>query len=113
MQLLVDRYVADKDVDVFFISTMERSQTYKADIQKYLKTSGFRFNVLLDDENPASGINDKVFKTMTPFFHSSAIPRKVVIKNDEIRYTSEGYGGSPSRLFDELSYVVELLKSEQ
>lgn len=112
MQMLVDHYKGDDKVEVLFISTMERSPTYKADIAKYFKTSGFRFKVLLDDRNAATGANDRVFKTMTPIFNSSAIPRKVVIKNGEIRYTSEGYIGSPTKLFDELSYVVELLKSE-
>lgn len=113
MQMLVDHYAADKDVEVLFISTMERKDSYKEDIIKYLKTSGFKFNVLLDEDNPATGTNDRVFKTMTPIFGSSAIPRKVVIKNGEIRYTEEGYLGSPSRLYDELSYVVELLKAEK
>jgi thiol-disulfide isomerase/thioredoxin len=113
MQMLVDHYENDQKVAFYFISTMERKASYKEDIAKYLKTSGFRFNVLFDDKNPATGRNDRVFKTMTPFFNSSAIPRKVVIKNGLIRYTSEGYNGSPSGLFDELSYVIEILKSEK
>jgi len=113
MQMLVDHYQTDQKVDFYFVSTMERKASYKEDINKYLNTSGFRFRVLLDDKNPVTGANDRVFKTMTPYFKSSAIPRKVVIKNGEIRYTSEGYNGSPSGLFDELSYVIEFLKAEK
>jgi len=29
-----------------------------------------------------------------------------------MRYTSEGYSGSPSKLMDELSMVIEILKAE-
>jgi hypothetical protein len=49
---------------------------------------------------------------MVPLFHSSAIPRKIIVKNGYIRYTSEGYEGSPSKLADEISYVIEILKTE-
>jgi thiol-disulfide isomerase/thioredoxin len=112
MQLAVDRYAKDTTVDFYFIATMERTKTYKEDIKKYIQSSGYRFNVLYDDKNSKTGDNDRVFKSMVPVFHSSAIPRKVIIKDGYIRYTAEGYGGSPSKLMDELSYVIEMLKSE-
>ncbi|SDL65111.1 AhpC/TSA family protein [Pedobacter sp. ok626] len=112
MQLLVDRYTKDPKVGIFFISTMERSPSYQADVKKYISTSGYRFDVLFDGKNPKGGQNDRVFKSMVPIFNSSAIPRKVVLKDGLIRYTAEGYSGSPSKLLDELSYVVELLKAE-
>jgi thiol-disulfide isomerase/thioredoxin len=103
MQLAVDKYGKDPSVGFYFIATMEKSKTYKEDIKKYISTSGFRFQVLYDDH---------VFKSLTPFFHSSAIPRKIIVKNGYIRYTSEGYEGSPSKLADEISYVIEILKTE-
>ncbi|WP_295119661.1 TlpA disulfide reductase family protein [uncultured Chitinophaga sp.] len=113
MQLAVNKYKNDASVAFYFIATMERSDNYKADIKKYIGSSGFTFNVLYDDENPETKGLDRVFKSMVPVFHSSAIPRKVVVKNGMIRYTSEGYLGSPSGLADELSYVIEILKAEQ
>jgi thiol-disulfide isomerase/thioredoxin len=103
MQLAVDKYAKDPSVGFYFIATMERSKTYKEDIKKYIGSSGFRFQVLYDDH---------VFKSMVPLFHSSAIPRKIIVKNGYIRYTSEGYEGSPSKLADEISYVIEILKTE-
>lgn len=112
MQQLVDRYQNDPQTKVFFISTMEKKPSYKEEVRKYIQTSGYRFNVLYDKQNPADGQNDFVFKKLTATFNSSAIPRKVVIKDGYIRYTAEGYSGSPSQLLDELSYVIELLKAE-
>lgn len=103
MQLAVDKYAKDPSVGFYFIATMPRSKTYKEDIKKYISTSGFRFNVLYDNN---------VFKSLTPFFNSSAIPRKIIVENGYIRYTSEGYEGSPSKLADEISYVIEILKTE-
>lgn len=113
MQMAVSKYAADPSVDFYFIATMERAKTYKEDISKYIRSSGYSFKVLYDDENPDTKGNDRVFKSMLPVFHSSAIPRKVVLKNGIIRYTAEGYGGSPSALADELSQVIEILKAEQ
>lgn len=104
MQLAVDKYAKDPSVGFYFIATMPRSRTYKEDIKKYIQSSGYRFEVLYDEH---------VFKSLTPFFQSSGIPRKIIVKNGYIRYTSEGYEGSPSKLADEISYVIEILKAEK
>ena len=105
MQMAVDKYAGDNNVAFYFASTMEHSPHWKADVKKYIDGAGYRFHVLLDEQ-------DKVFINMKPVFKSGAIPRKVIIKNGYIRYTAEGYGGSPSKLVDELSYVIDLLKNE-
>lgn len=112
MQLAVDKYKNDQGVDFYFVATMERGDNYKSDIKKYITGAGYTFKVLYDAENPATEARDLVFKSMTPVFRSAAIPRKVILKNGVIRYTSEGYLGSPSGLADELSAVIELLKAE-
>ncbi|PUZ22438.1 Thiol-disulfide isomerase or thioredoxin [Chitinophaga costaii] len=112
MQLAIDHFAADSTVAFYFIATMERKKSYKEDIQQYLQTSGYRFHVLLDDNNKKTGANDRVFSSMTPLFHSSAIPRKVIIKDGYIRYTAEGYAGSPSGLMEEISTVISILKAE-
>lgn len=111
MQMLVDKYAKDSNVAFYFIATQAASKNYKEEIRNYISKSGYRFNVLLD-EVTAKGAQDQVFRSMAPVFKSSAIPRKVVIKNGVIRWTAEGYGGSASKLVDELSYVIELLKNE-
>jgi thiol-disulfide isomerase/thioredoxin len=113
MQLAVDKYRNDPAVGFYFIATMEKSKTWQQDIAKYIKSSGYRFHVLFDDTNPKTEENDRVFKSMTPIIGSSAIPQKVILKDGYIRYMAEGYNGSPTRLMDELSYVIDILKEEK
>lgn len=112
MQLAVDRYAKDPEVFFYFIATMERSKDYKSKIEEYFKQTGYRFNVLYDELNRQTQSNNLVFSMFTPLFKSSAIPRKVIIKDGYMRYTAEGYNGSPSELADEISYVIEMLKAE-
>jgi thiol-disulfide isomerase/thioredoxin len=113
MQLAADKYAADKEVDFYFIATMERNPAYKIYIAKYIKESGYRFKVLFDETNSSTKQIDKVFSSMVPLFKSRAIPRKIIVKNGYIRYTSEGSNESPTKLADELSYAIEILKEEK
>ena len=68
---------------------------------------------MFDNYNPKSESTDEVFSRFAKQFQSSGIPRKIVLKNGRMRYTSEGYCGSPSKLADEISYVIEILKNEK
>jgi len=112
MQMLVDKYANDPQVEVYMVGTMQTGD-YKQKSTGYVKQQGFRFHLLHDGINKETGGQDAVFKTFVPFFQSSAIPRKVILKDGIMRYTSEGYSGSPSKLADELTYAIELLKSEK
>lgn len=112
MQMLVDKYAQDPQVAVYMVGTMQTGN-YKEKSEGYVKQEGFRFQLLHDAVNKKTGEQDQVFKSFVPFFHSSAIPRKVILKDGMMRYTSEGYSGSPSKLVDELSYAIELLKAEK
>ncbi|WP_442589702.1 TlpA family protein disulfide reductase [Pedobacter sp. AW31-3R] len=111
MQLLVDKYAKDPSVGVYMIGTMQHGD-YKFKSVNYVKETGFRFN-LLHDAIGDNGEQDKVFKSLVPLFNSSAIPRKIIVKNEVVRYSSEGYSGSPSQLMDELSTAIELLRAEK
>lgn len=111
MQLLVDQYANDPKVGVYMIGTMQTGD-YKTKSVNYVRSKGFRFN-LLHDAVGAKGEQDQVFKSLVPLFKSSAIPRKIIIKNGLVRYTSEGYSGSPSQLKDELSTAIEILRAEK
>ncbi|GGH61059.1 thiol-disulfide isomerase/thioredoxin [Filimonas zeae] len=113
MQLLIDKYAKDSSVGVYFIGTMQFGD-YKTKSVDYVKSKGYRgFNLLHDAVNKKTGEQDVVYKSFMPYFKASGIPRKVVLKDGVMRYTSEGYSGSPSLLADELSYVIELLKAEK
>jgi thiol-disulfide isomerase/thioredoxin len=113
MQMLVDKYSKDNGVAIYCMGTMQTGD-YKPKSVNYVKGQGLvRLNLLHDAVNKETGEQDAVFKSFVPFFHSSAIPRKIVLKDGVMRYSSEGYSGSPSKLVDELSYVIEMLKAEK
>ncbi|MCM1312532.1 MAG: TlpA family protein disulfide reductase [Bacteroides sp.] len=115
MQMAVDRFKDDPDVLFYFIDTMERGEGYEAKAKEYMEQKGFTFNVLFDSKSDTSKqeSNSAVFSQMNEINHSMAIPRKMVLKDGYVRYTEEGYGGSPSKLADEVTYVIEMLKAEK
>jgi len=112
MQLLIDKYANDPQVAVYMVGTMQHDN-YKEKSENYIKQQGYRFHLLHDNIDKGTGSQDAVFRTFVPFFNSSAIPRKVILKDGVMRYTAEGYSGSPSKLVDELTYAIELLKAEK
>ncbi|WP_159516939.1 TlpA family protein disulfide reductase [Sunxiuqinia indica] len=112
MQLAVNEYANDNHVDFYFMSTLEVTPDFKEKSEAYLKENGFKFQQLFDEPNDRNGKLNKVFFTFSTIFNSSGIPRKVILKDGYIRYTAEGYLGSPSKLYDELKTVIDLLKAE-
>ena len=114
MQMAVDRFKNDSNVLFYFIDTMENADGYEQKARDYMQENGFTFQVLFDTKADASkpGKNQVVFSQMNDINHSMAIPRKMILKDGFVRLTQEGYGGSPSRLADEITYAVEMLKAE-
>ena len=113
MQLLVDKYQKDPQVEIYMLGTMMEGD-YKEKSEGFVRREGYRFNQLLDAIDPTTGKQDLLFKQMIPtIFEDSSIPRKIVLKDGVVRYASGGYSGSPSKLVDELSSVIELLRNEK
>lgn len=112
MQLVTDKFAQDPRVRVYLVGTMQTGD-YKNRSVNFIRESGYRFNMLHDAVNPVTGEQDHLFRKVAPFFDSSGIPRKIIVKNGVIRYSSEGYSGSPSKLLDEISLVIEMLKNEE
>lgn len=112
MQLLIDKYAQDKHVAVYMLGTMQTGD-YKSKSVNYVRGEGFRFNLLHDAVNPKTNEQDLVFKQLVPLFGDSSIPRKIIVKDGRVRYCSGGYSGSPSKLMDELSLAIEILKNEK
>ena len=112
MQMAVDKYADDPEVAFFFIDTQENGDDYKQRVCDYFAENDFTFNVLFDGQKEGASSNNEVFSRFSKMFKSSGIPRKVVLKDGYMRYTSEGYCGSPSKLADEISYIIEILKEE-
>ena len=109
MQMAVDLYANDPTVKFYFVITQDEPNKEKIDA--LWKKNNFRNMEVLYDANP-KGKNSRnvVYKSMFP--GTSGIPQKAILKNGYIRYRAEGYGGSPSGLMDEISYVIEILKEE-
>lgn len=112
MQQLVNNFKEDKQVEINFISTQETKEGYKKEALAYLKEKGLKINTYFDLVKKGGGTNNESFSKYAAIFKSSGIPRKVVIKNGEIRFTSEGYSGNPGQLVDELTDVINALKNE-
>ncbi len=113
MKMIVDKFKNDPNVRFYFISTMETREGYIEEAEAYMKKKAYHFNLLYDLKPTENHINNATFKNFASIFNSSGIPRKVVVKNGRIRYTSEGYSGNPSELSDELNAVIEILKAEK
>ena len=114
MQMAVNKYASDPNVQFYFISTMEYSANYKKQIADFLAEKKYNFNVLYDGKNPATGKPDAVYSSYAKSIGFSGIPQKMILDGKgNLRWISGGYMGSPSELADEISYVIELLKAEK
>jgi len=112
MQQLANDFKEDKQVEVYFISTQETKEGYKKEALAYLKEKGLKITPYFDLVKKGGGTNNASFGNYAKIFKSSGIPRKVVIKDGKIRFTSEGYSGNPGQLVDELTDVINALKNE-
>lgn len=112
MQQLVNNFKDDKQVEIYFISTQETKEGYKKEALAYLKEKGLKIKPYFDLVKKGGGTNNVSFGQYAKIFNSSGIPRKVVIKDGKIRFTSEGYSGNPGQLVDELTNVINTLKNE-
>ncbi|MEO2099775.1 MAG: TlpA disulfide reductase family protein, partial [Flavobacteriaceae bacterium] len=113
MQQLVENYKNDKTVAFYFINVNETKKDYKALSASYFKENQLdELVVLFDQKGERKRTNNVTFSKFASLFNSSGIPRKVVIKNGKIRFTSEGYSGNPDELKEEITTVIELLKTE-
>ncbi|UYQ95840.1 redoxin domain-containing protein [Chitinophaga horti] len=112
MQMAVNKYANDKNVNFYFIATQETKPDYKEQIKAFLKENNYNLNVLYDGKN-TNGRLDDTYSKYAKTLKFSGIPAKIIIDGKgQIRWASNGYMGSPSALADEISYVIELLKKE-
>lgn len=110
MQMAVDRYRDDPDVDFFFISTMENRKDYVKVIQDFISEKGYDFQVLLDNPDE-KGQRQAVYSYYARQFHFSGIPQKMIIDGEgNVRWIATGYYGSPSALADEISIIIEEIR---
>ena len=112
MQMSVNKYKDDPNVAFFFISTMETAADFKEQIRKFMKEHNYTLHVLCDNVNPKTKKRSAVYDTYAKAFKFSGIPHKLIIDgNGKLRWSINGYMGSPSALAEEMNLMIEMLKA--
>ena len=108
MQMVLDRYKDDKDVQFLFIDTREKTADYKDLAKSFLAENHYTFKVIFD-ENGADGVQNKFIK----IYKVPGIPTKFIIDRDGIvRFERIGYmsGMSNEDLANEVAEMIEKAK---
>lgn len=103
MQTAVNKYKDDPEVKFVFVDSWESKKPDEMlkGADEFIKKNNYTFHVLLDTE-------DKVIGS----YGVEGIPTKFVIDPaGRIRFKSIGYDGSADKLVDEMSAVIDVLKS--
>lgn len=100
LQQTVNKYADDENVKFLFINSWERVENKKKNAADFLKKNNYTFKVLMDEDN----------KVITDF-KVSGIPTKFIVDKDQnIRFISIGYEGTPEGLVEELSAMIEMIR---
>jgi len=107
MQLAVNAYKNDPNVQFLFIHTWERgSDDPSVAAQKYITDNKYSFQVLVDKKDPQTGIN----KVVTDY-KITGIPTKFVIDaNGNVRFRLTGFSGGDDMAVMELGSMIDLAK---
>lgn len=109
MQMAVDKYKDDPDVKFLFIHTWERTADPAADARAYIAGMKYDFRVLMDTKDPETKANKVVAD-----YHVSGIPAKFLIDGKgNIRFKLTGFNSSRQAAVDEISLMVDMVRSEK
>lgn len=112
MQMAVSKYKNDPDVVFYFVATQESKPGFKDELRQFVKEKGYDITVLFDNPD-ASGKAQAAYNNYSRKFKFSGIPHKMIIDGSGyLRWSSTGYYGSPTELADEISCLIEIIKSE-
>ncbi len=104
MQLAVNKYKDDPNVKFLFVDTWEEGSDYLGGVKKFIADNNYSFQVLMDEKGD-DGRQSKVVTT----FGVTGIPTKFIIDKDgNIRFKYVGYSGTPEKLLDEVTEMVEM-----
>jgi peroxiredoxin len=104
MQLAINKYKDDPNVKFLFIDCWENSNNYLDGVKKFIADNKYSFNVLIDEKGE-DGRQSKVVST----YKVEGIPTKFIIdKNGNIRFKYVGYSGTPEKLVDEVTNMVDM-----
>jgi len=108
VKLAMDRYKDSKEIQFLFIDTRETSADYKNLAQKFLKETGYNFEVLFDEFGEDGKMNKYYFK-----YGLIGIPTKIFIdKKGIIRAKSIGFrpGQTDQEAANELYKEIDILR---
>ena len=104
MQLAVNKYKDDPTVKFLFVDTWEEGSDYLGGVKKFIADNNYSFQVLMDEK----GDDGRQSKVVTAF-GVTGIPTKFIIDKDgNIRFKYVGYSGTPEKLLDEVTEMVEM-----
>ncbi len=106
MQMTVDKYRADPDVQFLFIHTWEQVANPKEEAMKYFADNNYRLPLYMDVRDASTKKNPAVSA-----FEVKGIPAKFVIDGKgNIRFKTAGFGGTKEAAVNELSAMIELAR---
>ncbi|WP_428329624.1 redoxin domain-containing protein [Mucilaginibacter sp.] len=104
MQLAVNKYKDDPNVKFLFVDTWENGDSYLDGVKKFIADNKYTFHVLMDEKN-GEGRQAKVVSA----YEVTGIPTKFIIdKTGNIRFKYIGYAGTPEKLLDEVTNMVDM-----
>jgi len=104
MKLAVKKYKNNPNVKFFFVDLWETGDYYVTDVKKFINDNHYDFRVLLDER-----LSGSKYTKVGQLYNINAIPTKVVIdKKGNIRFVFTGNSGSPNKILDEMTAMVEL-----
>jgi peroxiredoxin len=104
MQMAVNKYKDDPNVKFLFVDTWENGDNYVPGVKQFIADNKYSFHVLIDEKG-ADGRQSKVVSA----FEVTGIPTKFIIdKNGNIRFKYVGYSGTPEKLVEEVTNMVDM-----
>lgn len=108
MQMAVNKYKSDSGINFLFIHTWERTTTPVEDATTYIEGMKYSFQVLMDTKDPETKANKVVDS-----YNVTGIPAKFVIdEKGNIRFKLTGFDGSNEAAVDELSMMIDMVKTK-
>ena len=104
MQLAVNKYKDNPNVQFLFIDTWENGDDYLPGVKKFIADNHYTFQVLIDEKG-SDNRQSKVIST----FGVEGIPTKFILDKDgNIRFKKVGFDGNAESIRDEVSAMIEM-----
>jgi peroxiredoxin len=104
MQLAVNKYKDNPDIKFLFVDCWETDDNFLPGVKKFISDNKYTFHVLLDEK----GSDGKQAKVLNAY-EVQGIPTKFIIdKTGNIRFKYVGYSGTPEKLVDEVTTMIDI-----